>query len=279
MKINWSLMREIIRVDRITMQGGKGNNMKLILIVCSGLFGGLGFFVSPLMGLYLPFLLAGFFVPMLFQNEIKYHSTRLWALLPIRRRDLVNARFLMVYGLYAIVSTVIYLLMVLALYLRPWRLIYTGIEGSSEGVENTEIVSMLASKLGLSPIGLFNLLFFACTALGIVWIATSLRSYFRDESIFSSALQLGKSGKRKKKQSGSEIVLALIIVVPTLLWVGMVTEILPAGKVAAVFLYLGMQLMQAADGFLLAATFLFCAIFHALYNYIATVLEYDVRDL
>ena len=198
MKINWSLMREIIRVDRITMQGGKDNNMKLILIVCGGLFGGLGFFVSPLMGLYLPFLLAGFFVPMLFQNEIKYHSTKLWALLPIRRRDLVNARFLMVYGLYAIVSTVIYLLMVLALYLQPWRLIYTGIEGSSEGVENMEIVSMLASKLGLSPIGLFNLLFFACTALGIVWIATTLRSYFRDESIISTALQLGKSGKRKK---------------------------------------------------------------------------------
>jgi hypothetical protein len=231
------------------------------------------------MGLYLPFLLAGFFVPMLFQNEIKYHSTKLWALLPIRRRDLVDARFLMVFGLYAIVSIVFYLLMVLALYLQPWRLIYTGIAGSSEGVENTEIVSLLASKLGLSPLGLFNLVFFAAVALGLTWLATSLRSYFRDESVFSAALQLGKGNKTKKKQSGSELVLSLIIVVPTLLWVGMITEIIPVGKVAAVFLYLVLQLIQAADGFLLGFTFLTCAVFHALYNYVATVLEYDVREL
>lgn len=271
MKINWALMRDIIRVDRITMKGGKGNNMTLILIVCGLLFGGLGFFVSPMMGLVLPLLFSCFFVPVLFQNELKYHSTRLWSLLPIRRRDLVNARYLLVYGLYLLFCIVYYLLMVLALYLRPWRLIYSG-----EDVENIEVITLLAGRMGISPLGMFNLLYFAMTALSIAWLAMSLRSYFRDESVFSNTLQLGR---KKHTQSRSEIVLTLIIAVPTLLWLGIITDIIPVGKIIAVFLYLGMQLVKAADGFLIGATFMAMGIFHAIYNYVATVLEYDVREL
>ena len=85
---------DLIHTDFITMSSGK-NNMKIPVIIIVLLFGTLGFLFSPLLGLYMPLGFSGFFVPMLFQNEIKYHSEKMFALLPIHRKDLVRSRFIM----------------------------------------------------------------------------------------------------------------------------------------------------------------------------------------
>ena len=90
---------DLIRTDFITMSGGK-NNIKTAIILGALLFGGLGFLFSPLMGLYVPLGFSGFFVPMMFQNEMKYHSEKMFAILPVARKDLVRSRFLMSIVLY-----------------------------------------------------------------------------------------------------------------------------------------------------------------------------------
>lgn len=59
---------DLIRVDLINMNGGK-NNIRFILILLVAVCGTFGFVFSPLVGVYCPLVVGGFFVPMLFQAE------------------------------------------------------------------------------------------------------------------------------------------------------------------------------------------------------------------
>ena len=99
LQFDWNCIRDIIRTDLITMRGGK-NNSRTMLIFVMLLFGALGFMFSTLIGLYVPIMVAGFFVPMLFQNEMKYHCEKMYALLPVPRKALVQSRFLLTVGLF-----------------------------------------------------------------------------------------------------------------------------------------------------------------------------------
>lgn len=265
MKINWQLMRDLIRTDCITMKGGRNNNI-LILAAFGGFMGIMGFCISPLAGLYVPFLLGGFFVPTLFNNEMKYHSGRLWCLLPIERKDLVNARFLLSTGLYAAVNLAFYLLMLLALRLRLWEHLDMG----------ADIIGMMAKRMGFSRLGLFNLAYFSVISFGLVLMSGSLRRYFRDPEKFSAILQAA-AGLRKS--SRKELLLGGLILGASLLWALIVTGILPLGPAAALLVQIFLQIAQAANGLLLGILFLSASVFHTVFQYISTQIEYDQREL
>lgn len=259
-----------MKVDVITMNGGK-NNMKTLAVLMVVFCGGMGFFISPIAGVDCPFLMGAFFVPMLFQNELKYHSGKLWGLLPIRRRDLVNARFLLVLGLYTGSSLLFYLLMLLSLVFKPYYLLF------GENAEKFDIIALVAERSGgaLTSLGAFNLIYFAVFAIGMMAAAGSLRNYFKDPERFERSLSLGKVHKAAKKI----YFIALFVFAVILLLVLIVGGVLPIGTAADVIIQLVAQLVGAANGFLLGAVLVTMAVFSAIYKYVCTVLEYDEKEL
>lgn len=261
---------DLMKVDLITMNGTK-NSMKTLIVVIIVFFGGMGFCISPIEGVCCPLLIGAFFVPMLFQNELKYHSGKLWTILPIRRRDLVNARFLLILGLYTISSFLFYLLMLLSLILKPYYFFW------GEDAEKLDIITLLAEGSGgtLTAFGVFNLIYLAVYAFGMMTASRILRNYFKDPERIEGLLSFSKIKKTRKK----EYLLALLIFAVILLWVLIVSGILPLGSVAAVIIQLFSQLAGAANGALFGAVLVTMAAFSAIYKYTCTVLEYDEKEL
>ncbi|MDE7302131.1 MAG: ABC-2 transporter permease [Oscillospiraceae bacterium] len=262
---------DLMKVDLITMNGGK-NNLKIIAVLIVVFCGFTGFCISPIAGVECPFLMSAFFVPMLFRNEQKYHSGKLWGLLPVSRRDLVNARFLLVLGLYTISSLLFYLLMLISFVFKPYYLLF------GADAENMDIISLLAKSSGgsLTALGVFNLVYISGFSVGLIIAAGSLRNYFNDPDSLELSLSLGKKHKARKKYHGIELSVFAVIL---LLWALIVSGILPIGPTAAVIIQLFAQLAGAANGFLLGAVFITMAVFQAVYKYICTVLEYDEQEL
>lgn len=256
---------DIMRVDLITMNGGK-NNMKTILVLLLIIVGTLGFLFSPLVGVYCPLIIGGFFVPTLFGNELKYHSDKLWGLLPIRRRDLVGARFLFSAIFYTALFFVSYLLMLLAQKLKLYYLIL------GDGSEELDLIARIVRQSGggFTELGLFNLLYFGAFSFGLIIMTGSLRKHFKDNKTIEVSL---------KKASKKEYVYLLLSFVLILLFVLIVSGVLPIGSVALVFAQLFLELARATNGFLLGAVLVMIAVFSAIYKYICTALEYDEKEL
>lgn len=267
MKLNWSLMRDLMRVDLLTMKGGKNNNRSIFTLMLV-FFWATGFFISPIAGVYIPFLLGAIFVVTLFSNEIKYHSGQIWALLPVSRKDIVNARFLLCIGIFCMVCAATYLVMLLAMPLRLWRFLMDG--------DDMEILTMAAEKFGMSPMGLFNTAYFAACAFGLVCMTGALRRYFRDPNAFDGQIQFTQ---KLKKAGKAENFFGILIIGAIVVWALIACGILPVGPVwsmAGAFL---MQLMQAADGFIMAAVMLTMSVMHSVYSYVCTVIEYEAKEL
>jgi len=260
---------DLIHTDFITMNGGK-NNMKTALILAVLFFGILGFVFSPLMGLYVPLGISGFFVPMMFQNEMKYHSEKMFAILPINRKDLVRSRFIMSIVMYLVCAVVFYLLMLISLKIKPYYFLL------GEDARNIDIIQLLAEKSNgnMTELGIFNLLYFGAFSFGSTFISGNLRKYFKDSKAFDVTLS-GGLRKSTKKETGY-VLLAFAIIVILILGV---TDILPLRTFFAPVIQLLLQLAQIANGFLLGAVFVTVAVFSAIYKYICTVLEYDEKEL
>ncbi len=260
---------DLIHTDFITMSGGK-NNLKVTVILMTLLFGSLGFFFSPLMGLYMPLGFSGFFVPMLFQNEVKYHSEKMFAILPINRKDLVRSRFIMSIVLYLVCALLFYLLMLISLKLKPYYFMF------GEDAEHMDIIKMLAkaSKGSMTELGIFNLLYFGAFSFGSTFVSGNLRKYFKDSTVFDTAISGGF-----RKTSKKDLHYAVIAFVLILFIILSVTDIFPLRAVLHPVGQLLLQLASVANGFLLGAVLITVAVFSAIYKYVCTILEYDEKEL
>lgn len=253
-----------MRVDIITINGGK-NNIKTLLILLFVVFGVLGFVFSPIIGLYCPLVVGGFFVSMLFQGEQKFHSDKLWGLLPIRRRDLVSARFALSITAYSALFLMIYFLMLLAQRLKIHYFIL------GEEADELDLIAIIAQRSGgFTELGLFNLLYFGAFAFGLIFMTGSLRKHFKDSK--TAEMSLKKANKKEYVYLSLSVVLILLLIL-------CISGVIPIGPAIYVFLQLLVQLAGAADGFLLGAVLVTTAIFSAIFKYICTVIEYDDKEL
>ena len=253
----------IIRADLITINGGK-NNMRGMVILITVMFGAMGFIISPIAGIYCPFEFGCFFVPMLFQNEQKYHSEKMYSIIPIERKDLVRSRFILTTGIYTVMSLIFYILMLISLKLG----LYT------KFMEGEDIIKIMLRNLsGFSTLGFFNLIYFTSFAIGLSINASSLRKYFKDSKYINTSL-------KKIKDSSKEEIFAIIFIFAVIVtWILIVSGIIPLGSSVALILGMILQLAQTADGFLLGAVIISTGIFSVIYKYICTVLEYDTKEL
>lgn len=258
----------LIRNDIITMNGGK-NSMKTVFIILFLFCAVTGFFVSPIMGLYCPLLMGGFFAQMIFNNEVKYHSEKLNAVLPIARKELVISRYILVTGAYLIAFVLFYFLMFISLKVKPYYIFW------GEDAENIDIIAMIAKMSGntFTELGLFNLLYFGAFSFGLMMCTSSLRKYFKDAKSMSSELTM------VKKASKAELSFGILILAIVILWCLIVTDILPLGTALSVVLQLFLKLAQSANGFILASVLVSWGATSAIYTFICTLLEYEEKEL
>ena len=263
---------DLIRSDFITMNGSK-NNLRLSLVLVTLLCGGLGFMFSPLVGLYVPLLISSFFVPMIFQNEMKYHCAKLYPLLPIERKDLVRSRFIMSAVLYTVFSLLFYLLMLLSMKLKLYYFTY------GDAAEQLDIIKILAEKAGgMTELGIFALIYFASFSIGLMTLAGNLKKYFMDSQSFETLFS-GEMRKTGKKENFRMLLILGVIAAAILLIAMVISGYFPLGSAAAVIIQLFVQLASAANGFLFSAVLLTVAAMTVVYKYVCTVLEYDEKEL
>lgn len=253
----------LMRTDLITMNGGKGN-LKSVAVIMLLLFGLMGFTISPLAGIYTPMMLSFFFVPMLFQNESKYHSEKMFALLPINRKDLVRSRFILCIGIYTIVCMIFYLLMLLSMQFK----IYNYINGEFD------VLEVMAKNFGegFTPLEMFNLSYFSVFSLCLIFLSNSLRKYFKDSKKITEQLSVHKASKQ-------EYFIAILAFVIIILIVMVVSGILPLDSALVVILLLIKQIAGTLNGVLLGIVLLAIAVMATIYRYICTILEYDEKEL
>lgn len=261
---------DLIKADIITMNGGK-NSMKTSLIMLFIIFGGLGFVFAPLVGICCPLLVSGMLVTVLFQNEMKYHSEKLHSILPIRRQDLVNARFLLMLGIYIALYFVSYLLMLISLKLKLVYLIMGGDAG------NVDILAIIVkqSNGAFTELGIFNLLYFISFSYGLFIMTSQLRKYFKNNEVFDMSVSLGKGGKADK----TELIVGALIVLLLILLILTVTGILPLMSIIMPIAQLFIQLAMSANGYLLGVMMIIMSLFSAVYKYICTLLEYEDKEI
>lgn len=256
---------DLIRVDVITINGGK-NNIKTLLILLFVVFGVLGIVFSPIIGLYCPLVVGGFFVSMLFQGEQKFHIDKLWGLLPIRRRDLVTARYTLSVTAYSALFLITYIVMLISEKLKIFYLIF------GEEAGELDIIALIVeySGGGFTELGLFNLLYFGAFAFGLIFMTGSLRKHFKDSKTVDLSI---------KKATKNEYVLLALCVVGIFLLILIISGVIPVGSVLSVAARLFAEVAAAANGFLLGAVLVTIAVFSTVYKYICTVLEYDEKEL
>jgi hypothetical protein len=249
MKSDRKRLFSLIRSDLIMMNGGK-NSLKLLVVILCLTFGAM-VFIAPFMAILVPPLMSFFFVPMLFGNEMKYHSEKMNAVLPVSRKDVVNSRFLLTMTFYAGISLLFYVLMILAV-----------INQQRQGV-----ILFLSS---------FNAPYAAAFAIGAVIISDKLRKLFSDSRKTSITAKTGGIRKAGMKEYIRALVISGVLIFIFLL---VFADLLPAVPALGFVIGLLMILEKTADGILLLAAALTIAGLTVAYRYICTVCEYEDKEL
>ena len=187
-------IKTIINADLITMRGSKKSNLLLAAVTgCICIFG--AFLVSPLVGSYLPLVTGLLIVPLLFQNEQRYHCDKLYCLLPVTRRDVVNARYLFTAALNLVTC-----LSNFAVTLVSYKFkVYLKVIG-----DDNDILDKLTATLSssLSKTGVIVVTCFAMNALSFIMCSSILRNYFKNPESIGVNVSLSKQRHQPTPFSG-----------------------------------------------------------------------------
>ena len=262
----------IIRADLLSVGAGKDGkshgimgmfkvNGKYFITIFLFLFWtAIEFLLLPMMGVMLDVMYPTLFAMTLFGTENKNHSARMYSVVPISRKQLVTARFLLVSGLTAVVCIVEYIIMVLAVKLELYAVIWNNVDGFAEQMQ------IFNDFKFLNPLSCNGFM------LGIAMCAGSLRTQFRDSSpmdIFSN-----------KKVNKGELIMGITLFA-IILGVGVlsVTGVITLEAIIAFIAVLFQKLIQPLNGILFGSIMLIWGIISLIYNYICTLLEYGDKEL
>ena len=255
--MNKKRIADLIRADIIMMNGGK-NRLKSTMIIFFIFSIAVGFFINSAAGMiYAPIIMGVLFVPMIFANEQKYHSEKMYAMIPVDRKEVVRSRFIMTIGLYTIVCLIIYTLMLIAMKAALYKKILGGFDAAELYLD--KINSAFGAHMSL--FGLNNLLFWASFSMGLSISAGTLRKYF-------------KNGKSKRDYFIFFAVLGVLA-----LFFLCFTGILPITTALIPVIALLLQLMKIMNGILFCAVVLILAVFSAVYSFICTLMEYEDKEI
>ena len=253
----------LIRTDVIMMNGGK-NGLKAAFLIASGVIAAITLFLVPLMAAYGALFLGILIVSMMTRNEIKFHGTKTFSIIPIERKDLVLSRYIFIVGTYIAVSVFFYLLM-----LTAWKL-------ELYGDETAKLLKMMTQVSGdsFSELSLFSLFYVICFTFGLAMTIGMLHRYFKIKDYEKS----NKLTFDKKLLKRDALYLALIIA-GLVIFAAIMTGVIPLGGVLLFLMQFFLQLLQAAGGLLFTFMCLIVSVFMIIYSYVSSLADYETRDL
>lgn len=221
----------------------------MLLILCAPCFGAslsLFFFI-----ICIPSAIIG--------QEIKSDYGKTFCILPVDRKSVVLARFLLTTLLHSGIGILMYLLMRLSMAV--------GLSAQIMG-DIGELLDFLGIPVSVSELN--NVVFSAVFTAGLIIMSNQMRNYF-------------KNGAVSQKNSLLRGVLKAIAVYILLISAG--TVLMSASSIpfiqtafSLIFMIL-LALSNPADGILLCLTFLAAGYGTAAYQAVCAVLEYDEREL
>ncbi len=269
--MNKKRIADLIRADIIMMNGGK-NRLKSTMIIFFIFSIAVGFFINSAAGMiYAPIIMGVLFVPMIFANEQKYHSEKMYAMIPVDRKEVVRSRFIMTIGLYTIVCLIIYTLMLIAMKAALYKKILGGFDAAELYLD--KINSAFGAHMSL--FGLNNLLFWVSFSMGLSISAGTLRKYFKNGKSISTKIE-GRSLREYQKR---DYVIFFAVLGVLALFFLCFTGILPITTALIPVIALLLQLMKIMNGILFCAVVLILAVFSAVYSFICTLMEYEDKEI
>lgn len=255
---------DIMRIDLMTMNGEKNSMRTLLILIFIGSIAG-ELFLSPMFGFIGLLIIGAMAVPTVFTSHMKYHSEKMFGLLPISRKELVQARFIMFVALYLAMALVMYVFMELSLALK----LYAEIAGEFE-------MMFAALNIGLSYNSLCRLGFFIFFAFGTIAMDSGLKGYFSDPDAYAAMMG---AGTKMKKMKSRDVIIFMVTFVGAILFFLFASGTIPLSAGAAVILQLFGQLFSVANGVLFGIVMIALSGFSAMYSYVCTVLEYENKDI
>lgn len=246
---------DLMRVDIIALRGKKGGTfrtMVILLIICALS----GILFMPIFWAVYVFAAAALIVPMIINQEIKSEYEKTFCILPVDRKSVVFARFLLTMSLFSGISIVLYAFMKISL-----------VAGLSRQTID-ELFEIMGISASISEF--HNVIFSVAFMIGIMVMAGKLRNYFKNGAVSR------KNSLLRNVLKGILIYIVFMIAATLIIYASSVPFIQTAFSL--IFTILS-ALSQPADGALLCLTLMIAGYGMAVYQAVCAVLEYDEREL
>lgn len=246
---------DLMRVDIIALRGKKGGTfrtMVILLIICALS----GILFMPIFWAVYVFAAAALIVPMIINQEIKSEYEKTFCILPVDRKSVVFARFLLTMSLFSGISIVLYAFMKISLA-----------AGLSQQTID-ELFEIMGISASISEF--HNVIFSVAFMIGIMVMAGKLRNYFKNGAVSR------KNSLLRNVLKGILIYIVFMIAATVIIYASSVPFIQTAFSL--IFTILS-ALSQPADGALLCLTLMIAGYSMAVYQAVCAVLEYDEREL
>lgn len=262
-------LKHIIAIDRINISAGK-NRLFLFLMVMLFFLVFAGFAYSPAAVFIDGILVAPMLPELVFQNEMKNHSEKLWGILPVSRKELVNARFFYMIAAYICIYFVLFVLMRISLALQLY----------DRWQDESEIMELIAQHTGgaVSVKQIFYICAITGFAFGLITVSSSLRAFFKRDKLALS-MRSDDFFKSTKNMKTADKIVPIIIVIVVILFMFFMLGVIPLNAAASVLTQLILQLIISAHGIPFCAVILIFSLLQIWYLYTCAALEYDDIEL
>ncbi len=257
-------IKKLIRLDLIALSGRQKRMIPvMILLLVIGAAGAI--LIEPAIMLICMMIISGMFPGLLFRTEESAHSSRVFTVLPVARKEVVSARFLLLTSLLLAVSVISFAVMMLSCRIHIFLT-----SGFYEEIISV-LMSDLTKTLSLRGFyqGMFALVFLFCMGRQ----AKGLRKYFREGDTAAAEGTLRRIGKK----------ILLPVAVIMLFELVMLLIGMPAFKFIMSVLEglwsIFMALLKLGNGLVLWLIGVSAGFGLAAYHYTAAVLEYDDKEL
>ena len=250
----------IIKSDKIIMNSDKRSKISLFVFFCVFICI-LSFIASPLLGTLCPMYASFLTVSVLFGMKSKYNSLKFYSILPVRKSDTVNSRFLSGLTIYCSVCLLIYLVLLVMLVNK---INYMILIGETE----KDMTESLASAAGMSGTGFFNIAYAGMFSFGLCTLTSQIKTGLIKPSAFSGKIIKAEAADKRTA------VLAGILVILVILAVAGVIPVSPLYILMEIFA----ELASIMHGIILSGLLILSAIVVSGYNYISAMLEYESNE-
>lgn len=259
---------DIMRVELITANGKKHSFTRfLIMTAVIAVF--CGMLLSPMLQFVILLVFAGMIVSSLYQAALESNAEQMFSILPVERKHIVLARFLLAVGLFSAMSLLCAAVTLISTQLK----LYVSIWGIDIG-EILDIIGYISS-IKNSETSLYLIVLCAAFLIGMAILARSVRRYLKRSGRATDGKKMFRAAKKIFLIIGIFIGIELLLAV--LLGLGAQSAVF--GTILMLVMQLISALAQVGNGVLLCLIMIAAGIGAAVYQYICAVLEYDEKEL